>query len=77
MIDYFALALCHALILIALARILTRPELDREDPLALIAPGDEEDVAEPEDAPSPRDRKRARRLREATGTPSGKAPRDA
>ena len=34
MIDYLALALTHALIVIALLRILTRDELDREDPLA-------------------------------------------
>jgi len=33
-IDYLALALTHALIVIALLRILTRDELDREDPLA-------------------------------------------
>ncbi|WP_209348931.1 hypothetical protein [Pontixanthobacter sp. CEM42] len=30
MIDYFALALTHGLILIALIRIAGRPELDRE-----------------------------------------------
>lgn len=32
MIDYFALALTHALLVIALLRIAARPELDREDP---------------------------------------------
>ncbi|MFA6218722.1 MAG: hypothetical protein WC692_02975 [Erythrobacter sp.] len=32
MIDYFALALTHALIVIALLRVLVRPDLDREDP---------------------------------------------
>ena len=32
MIDYFALALTHALILIAVLRVLMRDELDREDP---------------------------------------------
>ena len=32
MIDYFALAMTHALILIAVLRVLMRDELDREDP---------------------------------------------
>ena len=31
MIDYFALALTHGLILIAILRVLGRDELDRED----------------------------------------------
>lgn len=31
MIDYFALALTHILIVVALLRMLSRPELDRED----------------------------------------------
>lgn len=31
MIDYFALALTHTLIVIALLRMLVRPDLDRED----------------------------------------------
>jgi hypothetical protein len=31
LIDYFALALTHALIVIALLRVLVRPDLDRED----------------------------------------------
>lgn len=31
MIDYFALALTHVLIAVALLRILSRSELDRED----------------------------------------------
>jgi len=30
LIDYFALALTHALIVIALLRVLARPDLDRE-----------------------------------------------
>lgn len=33
MIDYFALALAHALLVIALLRILARGELDREEAL--------------------------------------------
>ncbi|MFI8665402.1 hypothetical protein ACIGGE_03090 [Qipengyuania sp. NPDC077410] len=33
MIDYFALALAHALLVIALLRILARRELDREEVL--------------------------------------------
>ena len=33
MIDYFALALAHALLVIALLRILARGELDREEVL--------------------------------------------
>ena len=33
MIDYFALALTHALILIALIRLVGRPELDEEPEL--------------------------------------------
>ena len=52
MIDYFALALTHALILIAILRVFMRDDLDREDP-----PG-----AEPEEAkPSRRETRRARR----------------
>ena len=31
MIDYFALALTHALLVLALLRIAARPELDREE----------------------------------------------
>lgn len=54
MIDYFALALTHALILIALVRVMMRPELDREDLLA-----DEEPV------PVRPDRRAARRARRA------------
>ncbi|MEX0342279.1 MAG: hypothetical protein AB3N06_06815 [Erythrobacter sp.] len=41
MIDYFALALTHALIMIALLRVLMRDELDREDPLSDDVPGAE------------------------------------
>lgn len=59
MIDYFALALTHALIVIALIRLLSRPELDSEDLLAR----DEEEVAETE--MSPREKRRARARAEA------------
>ena len=52
MIDYLALALTHALILIAILRVFMRDDPDREDP-----PG-----AEPEEAkPSRREARRARR----------------
>ena len=52
MIDYFALALTHALILIAILRVFMRDDLDREDP----------PCAEPEEAkPSRREARRARR----------------
>lgn len=53
MIDYFALALTHALIVIALLRILMRDELDREDPLA--------DVSSEPDEPTRREARRRRR----------------
>ena len=55
MIDYLALGLTHALIALALLRILMRDELDREDPL--------EDVAVPEKQPSKREQRRGRRAR--------------
>ncbi|MBY8332516.1 hypothetical protein [Qipengyuania pacifica] len=42
MIDYFALALAHALLVIALLRILARGELDREEALGDV-------IAEPEE----------------------------
>ena len=55
LIDYIALGLTHALIMLALLRVLVRPDLDREDPLA----------DEPENLPAPppssRDKRRARR----------------
>lgn len=59
MIDYFALALTHALIVIALLRILMRAELDREVPLA----------EEPDTAPAPPQRgaRRSRRRRKGQG----------
>lgn len=62
MIDYFALALTHALIMIALLRILMRDALDREDPLA-------DDAAEgaPPAAPTGRAARRARRQRKDIG----------
>ncbi|MBO6768825.1 MAG: hypothetical protein JJ901_11075 [Erythrobacter sp.] len=59
MIDYFALALTHALIMIALFRILVRAELDREDPLSNHAADAE--------APSRREARRARRSRKEPG----------
>ena len=55
MLDYLALALPHALLLIAILRVFMRDDLDREDP-----PG-----AEPEEA-KPR-RREARRARRAGG----------
>jgi len=55
LIDYFALALTHVLIVIALLRILVRPDLDRED----LVTADE--VAEPKTGR--RDARRARRNR--------------
>lgn len=58
MIDYFALALTHVLIVIALLRILVRPDLDRED----LVTADE--VAEPKTGR--RDALHARRNRKST-----------
>lgn len=58
MIDYFALALTHALILFALLRVLGRSALDREE-WDFSAP--EEPVPEPE--PSQREQRRVRRER--------------
>ena len=55
MIDYLALGLTHALIALALLRILMRDELDREDPL--------KDVVLPEKQPNAREKRRARRTR--------------
>ena len=52
MIDYFALALTHALILIAILSVFMRDDLDREDP-----PGAEPEVAKP----NQREARRARR----------------
>ena len=52
MIDYLALALTHALILIAILRVFMRDDLDREDP-----PGAEPEVAKP----NQREARRARR----------------
>ena len=57
MIDYFALGLTHALIMIALARVLVRPDLDREDPLA----------EEPEEVIEPRQRPGSRAARRRKG----------
>ncbi|WP_369026315.1 hypothetical protein [Qipengyuania sp. RANM35] len=60
MIDYFALGLTHALIMIALARTLVRPDLDREEAMA-----DEAQVA---DEPAERSKRRsARRRRDGAG----------
>jgi hypothetical protein len=55
LIDYLALALTHALIVLALMRILRRDELDRENPQA-------EPLVEP-DQPALRGGSRARRRR--------------
>lgn len=55
MIDYFALALSHALLLIMLLRLMTRPDLDREDELG----PEDEDVP----AKEPDSRRKARRAR--------------
>lgn len=55
MIDYLALGLTHALIALALLRILMRDELDREDPL--------EDAVLPEKRLNRREQRRARRTR--------------
>tara|TARA_R110000751_G_scaffold2018_8_gene8731 strand:+ start:73578 stop:73760 length:183 start_codon:yes stop_codon:yes gene_type:complete len=54
-IDYFALALTHALILIAILRVFMRDDLDRENP-----PGAEPAAAKP-------NRREARRARRAGG----------
>lgn len=61
MIDYIALGLTHALIMLALLRVLVRPELDREDMMANEPDGD----AEPET--TPRARRRAQRRRNGGG----------
>jgi len=63
MIDYFALALTHGLILIALIRILGRDELDREDVQSLAEADADEALlmdAAPEQA-ADRQPKRGRR----------------
>ena len=54
LIDYIALGLTHALIMLALLRVLVRPDLDREDPLA------DEPETVPAPPPSSRDKRRAR-----------------
>lgn len=65
MIDYLALALTHALIVIALLRILTRDELDREDPLA-------SDQAVTAAAPAARAKQRRTRRRHPQGRSQGR-----
>ena len=62
MIDYLALALTHALIVIALLRILTRDELDREDPLA----------SDPAVTPAARAKQRRARRRHRQGRNQGR-----
>ena len=62
MIDYFSLALTHGLIILALVRLLTRADLDREEPMAA------EPAVPPEDADhaptgGAAQRRRARRAR--------------
>jgi len=64
-IDYLALALTHALIVIALLRILTRDELDREDPLA-------SDPAVNAAAPAARAKQRRARRRRRQGRDEGR-----
>ncbi len=54
LIDYIALGLTHALIMLALLHVLVRPDLDHEDPLA------DEPETVPPPPPSPRDKRRAR-----------------
>ncbi|MDP4573940.1 hypothetical protein Q9K02_02150 [Qipengyuania sp. G39] len=61
MIDYIALGLTHALIMLALLRVLVRPDLDREDPLA------DEPETIPAPPPSPRDKRRARQAGKRSG----------
>ena len=65
MIDYLALALTHALIVIALLRILTRDELDREDPLA-------SDPAVTAEAPASRAKQRRTWRRHRQGRDEGR-----
>lgn len=62
LIDYFALALTHALIVIALLRIVARPDLDREQ---WDFTAEEPDPAPP--AQTGREAKRARRQRRDGG----------
>ena len=62
MIDYFALALCHGLLLLMLWRIQQRPDLDREEWIEQGAPeGVESDAAD--DKLTAREQRRARRAR--------------
>lgn len=58
MIDYFALALAHALLVIALLRILARGELDREDALGDVIDKPEEHSQQKRPAGTRRRRKR-------------------
>lgn len=57
MIDYFALALTHGLLLAMVLRLMVRPDLDREEPLA----PDQESGSEPAPEVSERGRRKARR----------------
>ena len=59
MIDYLALGLTHALLMLALLRIMVRPDLDSEDLLA--------DEPETEAPPSPREQRRRRHARKRGG----------
>ncbi|TMM48351.1 hypothetical protein [Qipengyuania marisflavi] len=61
MIDYFALALTHGLLLLAVLRIVMRDALDSEDPLA----GAEPDATGADDAPEPLRRNRRKRAKSA------------
>ena len=61
MIDYFALALTHGLILVALLRVLGRDALDREDVQTLAEAEEAETPAAPRAAkPSAGRRRRGR-----------------
>ena len=62
MIDYFALALCHGLLLLMLWRIQQRPDLDREEWIEQGAPEGGEGEAV-DDKLTARERRRARRAR--------------
>ena len=61
MIDYFALALCHALLLLMLWRIQQRPDLDREEWLEQGAPEVGADKGAADDKLPEGEQRRARR----------------
>ncbi len=59
MIDYLALGLTHVLLMLALLRIMVRPDLDSEDLLA-----EEPETVAP---PTPREKRRQRHARKRGG----------